>query len=79
MNSSDNLIERIFELQKKLDESLIDETASDSLLYSLLHMPQLVKAIKNIEQGETTIIGRGVEKVGYKFLNYIILKEKEYW
>ena len=76
MNSSNNLIERIFELQKKLDESLIDETASDSLLYSLLHMPQLVKAIKNIEQGETTIIGRGVDKVGYKFLNYIILKEK---
>ena len=37
MNSSNNLIERIFELQKKLDESLIDETASDSLLYSLLH------------------------------------------
>ena len=75
-NTNEEFIKRIFELQKKLDESLIDETASDSLLYSLFHMPQLITAIKNIELGNTIVTGRGIDKVGYKFLSYIILKEK---
>ncbi len=75
-NANDEFIQRIFELQNKLDQNLITQSPVDSLIYSLFHASQIIDVIKDIEKGNVLESGKGVEKVGYRFLNYVILKQK---
>ncbi len=73
MNNVNDFVNRIFELQNQVDQNLIKEQKDVSSLYSSFDESEVVSAIKNINAESSISIGFGVEKTGYRFLNYVIL------
>lgn len=73
MQSVKEYVARLFELQNKLDQNLINEQQNASTLYSSFDESEVVSAIKNINAESSISTGFGVEKTGYRFLNYVIL------
>ena len=73
MNSVSDFVNRLFELQNQLDENLIKEQKDVTSLYHTFNDSEVVSAIENINAESSISTGFGVEKTGYRFLNYVIL------